>query len=274
MTVFLRLALFQLNANNLNDPSNGFIFNDFSLFKYGDKEVTKQYGNAIADLLVENGVDSNSDTSFAISGSAFREVPVAATYLTAEIARICKEREVPMKMFKIERKAVSIGDYSKMGANEREATMASTQLKIKKSDIEGRDVIIVDDIYITGGHEKKLRDTLEIAGAERVIFVYIAKVNDAASNPALESTLNASKVKTWEDWFEIEKCDPYVNVRYLRFLLKIDSSKYGEIISEIKIKCHFYVKLIEADKLDEQTEYADNFQIFKKTCQDQSPVKV
>ena len=261
--IAVRLFLFQIDALHLENQS-GLDYNQYSLFKYGDREATKQFGESLSNLLIDADAVSDTGDSYLISCSPYKNVPVAAKYLMDSVVDNLKGNRVNAEDFKIDRSGVTKGDYSKMSIEERTEAQNDINLTVDQ-DLTGKEVILVDDVYITGAHEVRLREFFKSQNVKKVTFLYIALVSHGIDNPSVESFLNSSKMQNWKDWLDMALNYPYLNTRFLKYLLNIDISSYNVILSKIGTTCRDYVRGIELDNIQVGKQEA-NFEIFKSKC--------
>ena len=206
----------------------------YSNFKHGDGKATQNYGEALAELVQACGATSSGEQLF-ISGSAYEFVPTAAAHLAASLSQALRRQGVRTTYFHTGNKAVSAkgdvptGDFSSMTAEQRAAVLAVNRPCLDtetQTMIDGGKVITVDDIRMTGAHERTLLELFEATGVETSLFCYIA-VFDAvqgAKSSQVEAKINQKHVHDLSDLSQIANQKPFLpNARVSRFVLGASS---------------------------------------------------
>ncbi len=185
-----------LEVIDANAPSS-FDLAAFSRFKHGDGSVTSEYGQALAEHVLEVAPQFSEDTL--ITGSCFKYTPVASHYLARETqywlnSSAADHDRDPVKHIKIDRAELFDGDYSAMTNAERARLLQSDRITADLGRLAGKRLIVVDDIRITGGHEKKIASLLEQSDVEDVLFLYVAELRGDTDDPTIEDRLNRSTI--------------------------------------------------------------------------------
>lgn len=138
-------------------PGRTFDEITYSKFKYGDGKIAIQYSLALCDLLVNSNILIANEPVF-VSGSAYDTVPTAATNIAESLLTALKVNGRCAIPLRIHCNAYT-GDYGAMDTETRASVLAGNGLRIDRAiaqQLQGKKLIIVDDIRITGNHETAL----------------------------------------------------------------------------------------------------------------------
>ncbi len=223
------LALFNLTrqADMVFDQS-GDLFDAYaySRFKYGSAYMSKQYAQALCVLLRERHPELWQTSALWLTSSAYKFVPTAsdslAKYLFKYLSHTLQGRQAPViEPVKIARTRLFPADYGNLTQQERKAIMQQVDLYFEQPlpAQQADDLVIVDDIRITGAHEHRLLEFAKKEGFKRIYFVYIAHLSPK-SDPTTEHWLNHMAVRDLRDLWDLwstEGC--LLNARICKFLL-------------------------------------------------------
>eukprot|EP00835_Amoeboradix_gromovi_P000660 NODE_24_length_36516_cov_0.652470.p13 type:complete len:259 gc:universal NODE_24_length_36516_cov_0.652470:11679-12455(+) len=253
-----RLALHTISPQNLAIDAL-----KFSLFKHGEKQSTNFFALRLAVYFYKNyKIPSENEIVFA--SSAYRKVPVAAAYLTnLFISHLEQISGKKYKVIKLYRCNLTKGDFSKLSKEDRMTVMRQTDLKIKGRFHKNKEVVVLDDIFITGSHEQRIKELFKKEKVKKLTFLYLVLATSIGQKTILESTLNHSYINSLDNWLSVAMNQPYINVRFLKYLLQIDSENYKSIVEVLgKNICKKYIKIIRKDGLQHQFQY--NFNALKE----------
>lgn len=184
----------RLSVYELDSAGKNFLLNtkEYSEFKHGNFYETEQYAKRMYDLITVHGLQDA-----VILSSPYRHVPTAAATLTGIMY---KKGWVKEPEDRLRRKNITDGDYSTMGEAERNQFFDSKHVSVPREIIEGRVVVVVDDICMTGTHERATRAALMASGAKEVVSAYLINAEGVSLPPHFESELNES-APVDEAWF-------------------------------------------------------------------------
>ncbi len=235
----------------------------YSRMKYGDPQAVR----AIAVLML-NRILSDPQAScwindlkvVSITSSAYGEVPTAANAIALDVARLLEERGAVVEHLKIERSGdFATTHYGTMSPEERAVRMQSRKIYITsevKERLKGAKLIVIDDVNVTGSHERTINEVLRDTEAEGYLFCYLIDFTNqmAKNDPQAEEYLNRAYVKTVIDllpFFNLNQESGLVfqlNARAVKFILTTDSDTESNLSKEEKVNL-----LIEfLGKLDDQ----------------------
>lgn len=218
--------------------SDGFseeFYKSYSLFKHGSKAQARKLGMGLGAIC-----DFPYGSTLSVFSSPYNNIPKAANalknYLLLSCAKQFEDREITIKQSKVFREYAYEEDYGKMTAEERnEATLADI-MTIDKSAVEKDDILVfVDDVKITGGHERRILEMLDKEGIENeVIFIYLAIY--VGSNPVVEDRLNHHSIEGLQTIEKIIKEDQVIfNTRLIKYILNSEKEEFQKFISSQSI---------------------------------------
>ncbi|MEI6510930.1 MAG: phosphoribosyltransferase family protein [Candidatus Uhrbacteria bacterium] len=88
--------------------------------------------------------------------------------------------------------------------------------------LEGKTVVLIDDVYVTGSSEKVMFQAVSGSGARDIAFLYVARMDSAVAlrDPKVEDRINHRWVKTLDDLAAILTPGKYrINLRNCKFVL-------------------------------------------------------
>lgn len=250
---------------------------DFSKFKYGSNIKAREYGFQLAKLFFQNYEKELLESKTYITCSAYKTVPNAAFTLMFHIQaglNHCLRRYYkapPLDYQPLRREVLYEGDYGKLNLEERERVMNKNVLYINEKAIYNSQILVVDDIRITGLHEEKISRILEKGGARKVYYLYIINANTA--EPSLEYDLNHAFVRRLQDLIEIWQEQDYVlNSRACRFLLSYNNRE--ELAAFFRKSSESFLELLYAyflaDGYNTMPNYQEGFELFERHYQTRS----
>jgi hypothetical protein len=165
-----------------------------------------------------------------IASSPYRRVPTAANTLAARFGTVLNAARAgrglsPAPLVHIERMTVSSGDYGTLSAEARIRLMAVNALSFDRLRpyADGTHLIVIDDVKVTGAHQRCLTRASETLPLRSRTFLYIAAFDGTSAerlDPTLEDRLNHAVISTLDDLAGIVKDSHFSwNVRVCKFLL-------------------------------------------------------
>jgi len=172
----------------------------YSRYKYGSAAAADSLARALAQAFLDRHGRLAHQPRLLIASSPYRRVPTAANALAVRFATVLNAVRAgrgvpPAPLLHIERIAASSGDYGTLPAEARTRLMAANALSFDRlrPHARGAHLIVVDDVKVTGAHQRCLiraSDTLPLASRT---FAHIAAFGRAGlepPDPALEDRLN------------------------------------------------------------------------------------
>jgi adenine/guanine phosphoribosyltransferase-like PRPP-binding protein len=218
MNEYRSLVLHSIDdLDQLEGEETAFPAKGYSYFKYGSTKWADRFAGDLLKALDAQYPDT-------IVSSAYRYMPTAAHAVTTALGAEITLQGGETQLAKVHRSTLTHGDYSTMSAGERAAVMGANLLAIDPAAVDGKDVLVVDDIRVTGSHEDSLRKLFDCLHPSRVTFAYIAAIDQelAHADPQLEDRVNHAAIKKLVD---IERLIGYrefrMNARSCKFILAL-----------------------------------------------------
>lgn len=251
-----RISLADLKANKhglvvkTNDKDHDLILPEYAEFKYGNGKQSYRYGRRLARLVRKHV----NEREIMVTSSGYGFVPPAAHSL---VSPFLSEWE-GARAFKVFRRTVSNGDYASMSIKDRQKAMSAHSLAVE-TPIAGKTVISLDDVRVTGVHEKAMDECLMTRGAKQVIHAYIIDAFAVKDNPATEAMLNASGVKSTGELLKVANSRHFLpNARFCKRVLSMETDEMSWFLSQIPLWLrHWLVDATVQDNLGEVSSYRD-----------------
>jgi len=201
---------------------------DYSRFKYGDVSVAKRYGAQLAESLVRHFGSIDDDGQLVISASAYKSLPTAAQAVADATADALARSGLDVQRGRVYRETLTEGDYGDMSLEERQHWMNKNGLWVKDADFVGRHVVIVDDVRISGSHERSITAMFDKIPHRSLALVHVLKLNPelALADPRIEHRMNHHAVRTLDDLLTLTKLETghHLNARFVKFVLSQPAS--------------------------------------------------
>lgn len=121
-----------------------------------------------------------------------------------------------------------------MTFEERRATLQSDLILPENIDFDGKTVVMLDDIRVTGLREEALQGLFTTVGAEKTIFAYVLNVENGREFPKIEGVLNKTAVKGINDIIELASRPSFIpNVRTCKFIAARGSEEIERVCSSV-----------------------------------------
>jgi hypothetical protein len=238
------MQIFKFSAKTFNGIGDiPFSKTEYSKFKHGSKRVGRIFGKELALQFLKSKVYEqliliSEKKEVVICSAPYKYIPVASTllkdYFYSEFNNEWSETRSPIIDLKVFRGHSYNDDYGSMAVEGREAAINADDFHIDKEFIKDKILLFIDDIRITGSHEKriiKLLEKNEFNG--KVFFIYYAELNsNTNAHPNIENELNYAFVESLLDINSIIKDDEFIfNTRVVKFILNSKSIEFKAFIS-------------------------------------------
>lgn len=269
------MKIYKYSANSFESMKDlPFSSVEYSKFKHGSKRVSRLFGVELGkkftnDLNVKTSILPNLN-KIVVCSAPYKFIPVASTILTDYFISIFNKswaiKNDSIINLKVFRGHSYNDDYGSMTIEEREKAISSDDFYIDTEIIKDKDIIFVDDIRITGAHEKRIESLLTKAGfTGNVVFLYYADYA-GDGNPNIENELNYGFVNDLLDIDYIIKNDEFVfNTRVTKYILK---SNPGEFESFIRYQTKTFRNTLLTNLLGndyhKQDAFKTNYEILTK----------
>lgn len=222
-----------------NENQFGFSPDDYSKFKYGAINIAKEFGYLLAERFIENCFKDHYDgKQIVVLPSAYSYIPTASFFMKVFFVEklnlfLYKNGYPIVQETKINRTVTYREDYGEMSAEDRYNLISGDSFHIDKEYIKDKQLLFLDDIKITGTHERIILKMLNDAQISNDCYMlYFSELINSNISPKFENYLNNYFVKDLEkvDW--IIKNEKFVfNTRVVKYILNADSDKFETFIS-------------------------------------------
>jgi len=211
---------------------------EYSQFKYGDGFIAEQYGVALAKGFIARHLQNEMVSSqIVVVSSPYAFIPTATLEMTKyfifELNKWLVSHRLPViQQTKIHRTTTYKEDYGALDAEARLALIGNDDFHIDKTFLDNKFLIFIDDIKITGSHERMICRMIENYGlSNKHHFLYFAELINNDVHPNIENFLNYYKVKSVFDLTDIINNPRFaVNTRIVKFILHTESTEFKNFL--------------------------------------------
>lgn len=198
----------------------------YSRFKYGDALVALEFATGLAELALRAPVLDRVRGDLVVAVPGYDVAPPAAASLREPFMGELQARrpDVRVRALHVRRRRASPGDFASMSRAERADALTSHDLEVV-DEVRGCVVVVLDDVRVTGTHERAMDRALRRAGAACVVHLYVLAAE--SDDPSIEAQINRVAVSSVADMGRLAAVTAYTpNARVLRALL---TSAPGEL---------------------------------------------
>jgi hypothetical protein len=209
---------------------------EYSRFKFGDGEVAHKYGSMLGTLAVSGALGTSSRDQIFVTSSAYRVAPPASESLLEPFLGAAEQAapNATLERFKISKARMATHNYAGMSFEQRSKTLQDDLILPEGLSLEGKRVVVLDDIRVTGLREAALQQLLSNAGVEHAAFCYVLDVPAGKDYPQTEAIININAVKTIDDVLQLAQQPNFVpNVRMCKFLLSRPVSEIESFLGKV-----------------------------------------
>lgn len=225
----------------------GFSPNDYSRFKFGDGKVARSFGINLARGFIKEVLSEGAlDKQLVVISSPYAFVPTATyamkTPFVYELNHWLADKDIPVvQEAKVHRTITYKEDYGNLDAEQRLALITRDSFHIDSAFLEGKTLLFLDDIRITGSHERMIERMIAANNIENDIYMlYFAQLVNENIHPSIENTLNYHYVKSIFDLDDIIKNDDFqINTRIVKYLLSSEATSFAVFI---KNQCESFIR--------------------------------
>lgn len=241
----MTIAYYHLYGNP-NDPRwMGYPLDrdSYSYMKHGSVGDIEDFGLDLIALVKGQLTFIGHDAKVTLP-VAYQHVKPACWYLAEELRKHLVNWGVDAEIVKISKSSVTIGDYAGGTAEDRAKEMGRIQFTLDGS-VEDTNVILVDDIKITGLAERTAVEAIMKGHPRSISPIYVADIDPVlAQNPGVEKTLNHWAVDTILDMVPYIQNDEFVlTIRFLKRVLGSDEDTVAQFSKAIGPRwCDEFIK--------------------------------
>jgi len=260
-----------------NTTDFGFDPNDYSRFKFGDDLVARSFGKALADGFIKYYLAENriADQIVVIS-SPYSFIPTATfamkNYFVSQLNRwLVENGGLTVQEAKVHRTITYKEDYGELSAEERMNLIGNDSFHIDKDFLEGKTLLFLDDIKITGSHERMIINMAKAYGLSNEIhMLYFAELVNRQIHPNIENVLNYHQVKSIFDLEKIIKSGYFCfNTRIVKYILNTEHNSFSIFLERMDHDfIHQLYDLALGNSYHLMEAYTDNLQLIKSYIKD------
>lgn len=274
-TLHKRFAVHRINC--ADEP--GFSKSEYSRFKYGDHSIVEKFGNNLFNYFINDDalVSSLAHKDVIIYSSPYDFLPTSSYYLTHYFYKKLNEFVLQNKMKcsirfgKIHRNQTYSQDYGAMNAEQRFELIKNDTYELLSYPDSDELLIFIDDISITGTHQKIIQLLLEKANlSNHAIYLYYGLLDNSEIPADYENELNYAQVRDLNSLLPIINSEGFkLTTRCIKFLLQSKGKDLLRFISEIhsnKRECllrEIYQGAVQ-NKYNDMPEYSGNLELLSK----------
>jgi hypothetical protein len=267
-----------LHLHSITSSGVPFSKAEYSVFKYGSRKISlkmgKELGKSLAGFLTEFNCSEMQD--IILYSSPYDSIPTSSLYLTEHCyEHIRNATPFNCRMGKVNRLNTYAENYGAMSAVERFALISRDTYSFKEIPDPNDLLLFVDDVSITGTHQKVIENLLDIHNMpNKCLFVYYGKLTDN-SPPQIEAELNSSSVNGYLSLAELVLSGDYVpTTRAIKYILSFGSVDLALFFGLINKRCpSFFSELLmlaSANKYDKIAAYSGNIKAIADMVRNQS----
>jgi len=229
----------KFSAYQVSDPNNfDFPAEKYSKFKFGSTDIAREFGYELADRFINQLFKfSYSGKAIVVLPSAYSHIPTASYFMTIHFIDklnqfLFENGFSPVETGKIHRNVTYREDYGEMTSEERYNLIKGDKFHIDEALLRNKILIFLDDIKITGTHERviiKMLDDFDIQN--HCYMLYFAELTDPAICPKTENYLNHFFVQKISDLQSIVNQDDFkFNTRIVKYILNCNHDAFLHFI--------------------------------------------
>ncbi len=216
-----------------NTQNFGFCADAYSRFKFGDEAVAKTFGTDLANGFIETLISQPIRQQIVVISSPYSFIPTATfamkNHFVYQLNQWLAEHGFPVvQEAKVHRTITYKEDYGELNAEERINLISKDSFHIDKAFLAGKTLLFLDDIKITGSHERmilKMINTYDLQNEIRML--YFAELINKNVHPNFENHLNYHAVKSIFDLDEIINSNYFcINTRLVKYLLNYEHNSF------------------------------------------------
>lgn len=218
----------------LPTPTHPVTLARYAGFKYGDTTHLESF----AEALVRTSMPSLHGTPgpLYVTSSGYGFTPPAAASLLEPAVGALRRAGLDARPFHTHRDSITPADYATLNPEERGKALSSEQLhaSLPAGALRGATVLGLDDVVVTGVHERALELALRRDGAARVVHAYLVDASGAACSPQVESWLNGPAGTEPASLLSVARSGAFApNSRFLKAVLRLPAAQRARVLREL-----------------------------------------
>lgn len=190
--------IIHFSAFGITDRNDfGFSPIDYSKFKHGANNIARKFGYTLAERFIEQNFSKTYDgRPIMVVPSAYSHIPTASFFMKKhfvdKLNQYLYTHNYPVvKETKINRVVTYREDYGEMTAEDRFKLICGDKFYIDNQYVKDHVLIFMDDIKITGTHERIIVKMLDESNIHNDCYMlYFAELLNTTIPPNIENYLN------------------------------------------------------------------------------------
>lgn len=214
---------------------------DYSRLKFGSDAVAKRFGYELADAFFAANSEVLIANQCVVIPSPYNFVQNAASIMARHMVDrlnhyLVQANGASVEWSVIHRKVSYTVDYGYLPKEKRQALIDNDEFYFNDQFVEGKVLLFVDDVYITGTHEDKLREIMDKSGRmNRTFFLYYGQALPGI-DPQTEAALNFSGIKSLNDYLKLmDEPKHHTIVRPIKYMLSRDPMELDVVLTQMKL---------------------------------------
>ena len=221
----------------INKDKLPIIADEYSKFKFGDISLANKYATELFEYFISNHsswLNGKKDT-IVIYSSPYSNIPTSSYFLSKAFYDLLDNylKERPNNLFKlkwgkINRCQTYTEDYGSLNANQRYQLIKNDTYVFAQKPSENDSLLFIDDISITGTHQKVIENLLKINNYKNeCIFIYYTKLDNSCIEPNFENELNYSYVNSFNKLLDVINSNAFkITTRSLKYILRLPVTEF------------------------------------------------
>jgi len=221
----------------------------YSRFKFGDEQQACLFGTALAEGFIREVLSKHKiDQQIVVISSPYSFIPTATfamkNYFVFRLNRWLAEHDLAVvQETKVHRTITYKDDYGELNAEQRMKLIGNDSFHIDADFLKGKTLLFLDDIKITGSHERMIAKMIQKYGLDNDIYMlYFAELVNMDIHPNIENYLNYYEVKSIFDLDSIINSGNFcINTRIVKYILNYEhesfciflQNKPGKFVNEL-----------------------------------------
>lgn len=251
----------------INQSKSVFSEFEYSRFKFGDTVFAEKFANELFNSFIEQYRDLIlSKDEIILIPSPYYSIPTASNFLCTFFKNnlnmfLFENKRNACKEGKIHRVQTYVEDYGNMNYEERLCLISNDTYYLDKVFVMNKFCIFLDDIKITGSHERTVNRILKENNVNgEFMFIYFAELINKNIHPNIENHFNYSAINDLSDIVDIINSNSFrFNTRIVKYILLLKEEDFKRILASIpKQKHEELLDLAISNNYHQIEEYKNN----------------
>lgn len=207
---------------------------EYSYFKFGETKYAEKFASELFDGFINQYGDLLlSKSEIVLLPSPYHSIPTASNFLCSFFKKnlnyfLFQNGKKACIESKIHRQQTYTEDYGNMDYEQRINLISNDTYYIDKQFIEGKFCLFLDDIKITGSHEKTVNKILKEFNVKgEFFFIYYGELVNKEIHPNIENQYNYFAVNSIEEIIKVMNSKTFqFNTRIVKYILIMDDLKF------------------------------------------------